>query len=215
MPAILQLVHRPTSGGEQTERIAVRDVYDLPAIDLDQFAGMSISGACDQRFLVKHADRLTAWVRSGGRMVINGHPLERFVEGLPKHRKLDFHTTRDLMLAERGSHPIWDGVDRRDVLFNTGVPGPHTFEELEEVGVAGFYAHSYLVDLPEGATVITGIGQGFLPVDVSYPLGEGEVILHLGNEIMSFSKPGTTAADLGERMLSHLEGAPALQEVGA
>ncbi|MBF6350666.1 hypothetical protein IU448_16815 [Nocardia flavorosea] len=213
MPPVLQLVQRRASPAEDTDRIAVRDVYDLDATDLADFAGIMVSGACDQRFLAARTDRLSAWVRAGGRMVVNGHPLERFVDSMPKYRKLDFHTTRDLWLTETGSHPIWDGIDRRDILFNTGVPGTHTFEDLERIGVAGFYAHAYFVDLPEGAVAITGIGQGRLPVDVAYPLGAGEVVLHLGNDITAFSRPGTSAAGLGERALTYLEGAAALQEM--
>ena len=214
MPPVLQLVQRPTSAADDTPRIAVRDVYDLDDLDLASFAGMTISSACDQRFLIARADRISAWVRSGGRLLFNGHPYERIVDGLPKHRNLDFHSIRDLWLTEMGSHPIWDGVDRRDVLFNTGVPGQHSFEDLTRIGVAGFYAHSYLVDLPEDAVIITGIGPGRLPVDMAYPLGRGEVIVHAGNDVTTFSRPGTSAADLGERVLTHLENAAVLQEVG-
>lgn len=215
MPQILQLVQRPASPAEDTARVAVRDVYDLDEIDLDKFAGITVGGACDQRFLVLRTDRLSAWVRAGGRLMVNGHPLQGFVESMPKHRKLDFHTTRDLWLTAIGQHPIWDGVDRRDLLFNTGVPGTHTFEDLEHIGVAGFYAHAYLVDLPEDATVITGIGQGRLPVDVSYPLGLGEVLMHLGNDMSAFTRPGTSAADFGARTLAYLEGVAMLQEVAS
>ena len=213
MPPVLQLVQRRASPSEDTTHTAVRDVYDLDGIDLDAYAGIMVSGACDQRFLAARTDRLSAWVRAGGRILVNGHPLERFGENMPETRKHAFHTTRDLWLTETGSHPIWDGVDRRDTLFNTGVPGTHSFEDLQRIGVAGFYAHAYFVDLPEGAVVITGIGPGRLPVDVAYPLGTGEVILHLGNDLTAFSRPGTSAADLGERTLTYLEGAAALQEM--
>lgn len=50
-------------------------------------------------------------------------------------------------------------------------------------------------------------------MDVAYPLGAGEVVLHLGNDITAFSRPGTSAAGLGERALTYLEGAAALQEM--
>ncbi|GAA1488210.1 hypothetical protein GCM10009626_09560 [Brachybacterium sacelli] len=210
MPSILHLVQRPTTGGEDTPRLAVRDVYDLDRIDLDAYAGLVLASGCDQRFLRRHRQHLSDWVRSGGRLLFSGHALEPFVDGLPKHRKLEFHATSDLWLTEQGSHPIWDGVDRRELLYRTGVPGPHTFEDLQRLGVAGFYARSYLVDLPQDAVVITGIGPGHLPVDVSYPLGAGEVILHTGNDLISYTQPG---ADLAERALAHLELAPILAEV--
>lgn len=213
MPRALHLVQRPVLPEDESSRLCVRDVYDFDALDLDAFAGIMVSGGCDQRFLAARSERISAWVRAGGRLLVNGHPMERFVEGMPKHRKLDFHSTRDLWLTEVQSHPIWSGVDRRDLLLRTGVPGEHSFEELERIGVAGFYAHAYLVDLPVDAVTITGIGQGCLPVDVAYPLGAGEVVMHLGNELGSFARSGSSAVDLGERTIAYLEGALAAAEV--
>lgn len=213
MPRALQLVQRPTRPGDDDSRFVVRDVYDLDDLDLDRFAGLMLAGGCDQRFLAARSQRLTDWVRTGGRLLVNGHPMERFVEGLPKHRKLDFHSTRDLWLTALGEHPVWEGVDRRDLLLRTGVPGEHSFEELERIGVAGFYSHAYLVDLPDDALVITGIGQGRLPVDVSYRLGAGEVVVHLGNDLSSYGSTGASGVDLGERVIAYLEGARVAQEV--
>lgn len=207
MAHVLQLVPRPSTPESDPDRVDIRDVYDFDDLDLRDYAGVSVSGACDQRHLAAREATITAWVKAGGRLLVNGHPLTRFVEGLPKHRKLDFHTPRDLWLTELGSHPIWDGIDRRDVLYNTGVPGQHTFEELERIGVAGFYAHAYLVDLPADATVITGIGQGRLPVDLSYPLGDGEVIVHLGNDFV-VSGMGAAVARFSDRTIAYLEAAP-------
>lgn len=213
MPSLLHLVQRPTTGSEDTLRLAVRDVYDLDRIDLDAYSGIILSAGCDQRFLRRHRERVSDWVRSGGRLLANGHPLEPFLDDLPKHRRIEFHTVRDLWLTAMEPHPIWEGVDRKDLLLRTGVPGEHSFETLKEIGVAGFYSRSFLVDLPAGARVITGIGPGRLPVDASYPLGDGEVILHLGNDLITFARPGTTAAHLGEQALAHLENAPILAEV--
>lgn len=212
MQRILQLVPRPVQHDEGSELIEVRDVYDLPELDLSPYAGMSISGACDQRFLQQHRELLGAWVRDGGRLLFSGHPMLQFIEALPKHRKLEFHSTRDLWLSAVDSHPIWEQVDRKDLLFNTGVPGEHSFEELTQIGVAGFYAHAYLVDLPQGASVITGIGQGQLPVDLAYRLGAGEVIVHLGNDLLSYNRPGTSAAGIGTRCTAYLAGTAADME---
>lgn len=212
MPPILHLVQQPTDTSNDSAQVAVRDVYDLDQLDLSAFRGIAVSSASDQRFLAHRADRLSAWVRDGGRLLVQGHPVRRYVDGMPQHRKLDFHSTRDLWLEAMGPHPIWDGVDRRDLLFNTGVPGVHSFETLQEIGVAGFYAHAYLVDLPADAIVITGIGPGRLPVDVAYPLGAGEVVVHLGGDLLSYTRPGTSAVDVGERVHAFLEGAFTLHE---
>lgn len=212
MPPILHLVQRPTDPGDDTARVAMRDVYDLDEVDLSAFRGVAVSSACDQRHLAERSERLSDWVRGGGLLLAQGHPIRRYVDGMPQHRKLDFHSTRDLWLEAVGPHPIWDGVDRRDLLFNTGVPGVHSFDRLKEIGVAGFYAHAYLVDLPDDATVITGIGPGRLPVDASYPLGAGEVVVHLGGDLLNHTRPGTSAVDLGERAHAFLEGAYARLE---
>ena len=212
MPSILQLVQHPVGETKSDELFDLRDIYDFDSVNLDGYTAINISASCDQRFLAARSERLSGWVSSGGKLLVNGHPMLSFVEGLPKHRKLEFHSTRDLWLTALGSHPIWEGVDRKDLLFNTGVPGQHSFAKLTEIGVAGFYAHAYLVDLPESATEITGIGQGNLPVDISYPLGAGEVIVHLGNDLTAFDRPGTSAQSMTERIFAYLAGNHHLQE---
>lgn len=213
MHSALHLVQRPLTDSDESSRLVVHDVYDVDDLDLESFAGIMVSGGCDQRFLAARSERISEWVRVGGRLIVNGHPIEGFVEGMPKHRELDFHSTRDLWLTAIKRHPIWEGIDRRDLLLRTGVSGMHSFEELKHIGVAGFYAHAYLVDLPDDATIITGIGQGCLPVDVAYPLGAGEVVVHLGGELTSFVRTGSTTADLEERTIAYLEGTLVAEEV--
>lgn len=204
--SVLRLTQRPGDAVTHDGRVRAIDVYGVDAVDLEAFTGVLVDGGCDQLFLASRSERLSAWVRGGGRVVANGHPVLRWLEGMPAHRKLDFHSPADLWLTAVGEHPIWAGVDRRELLFRTGVAGDHTFERLQEIGVAGFYAHAYLVDLPEGAVTITGIGQGRLPVDVSYPLGEGEVVIHIGNDMSGFATPGVTTAGMDARVIEYLEG---------
>ncbi|WP_427868605.1 hypothetical protein [Leucobacter luti] len=204
---VLALVQRENAAaGGPSGRAELRDVYDLDSMELSSYTGVVVSGHCDQRFLCKQREVLERWVVEGGRLLINGHPHLGFLSELPRTRKLEFHTQSELALAEVEPHPIWSGIDRRDVLFKTGVPGVHSFEELKRIGVAGFYAHAYLVGLPRGTRVITGIGAHRLPVDVSYPLGSGEVIVHCGNDLAVFAHRGTTAERLPEQVMCYLEG---------
>ncbi|MGY5764268.1 hypothetical protein ACXET9_03575 [Brachybacterium sp. DNPG3] len=207
MPTTLHLVQRPASAAEDTARIAVRDVYDLDRLDLDAFTGIILARDVDQRFLARHRDRLSDWVRSGGRLLVSGHPQTVFVERLPLPRQMEFRTEEDLRLSALERHPIWEGADRSSTSCGC----------------------SYLADLPTDAQVITGIGLGRLPVDVSYPLGAGEVVVHGGGDLLDPAHPGRPAADLlafaelagdptaaeeiAERILDHLELAPALQTV--
>jgi hypothetical protein len=189
--------------GGRVERI---DLYRLDDTDLTGRPGVILGISADQRYLASQRDRLEGWLGAGGRLLINGHPVAPFLKGLPQWRKLHFHGVDDIWLTALDRHPIWDGLDRRDILLRTGVPGPHSFEELLKIGVGGFYARSYMVGLPDDALQITGIGPGRLPVDVSYRLGAGEVIVHAGNDLIGFDTPGTTAEGLAGRVLTYLEG---------
>ena len=182
------------------------DIYDLPNADLSKYRGLIITMGCDQVFLKKHRDRITKWVKAGGTVLTSGHPMMPFIEGLPTTRKMQFHGMEDVWLSPVEAHPIWDGIDRTDVIFNTGVPGKHSLDELAKIGVAGFYARNYLSELPAGVRVITGIGPSNLPVDVSYRLGEGEVIVHAGNDLFGFDRPGTSTEGWNNTIIRYLEG---------
>jgi hypothetical protein len=208
-PRIVEYVMRPVPPDESLDhggRARRTDLYQLEETDLSAYRGLILGISADQRYLASQRDRLEGWVRAGGRLLMNGHPVLPFLTDMPQWRKLHFHGVDDIWLSALEPHPIWEGLDRRDVLLRTGVPGRHSFEDLKRIGVGGFYARSYLVGLGESARAITGIGPGKLPVDVSYPLGDGEVIVHAGNDLIGFDTPGTTAAGLADRVLTYLEG---------
>ncbi|MDR2374051.1 MAG: hypothetical protein LBD77_08145 [Bifidobacteriaceae bacterium] len=209
VPQVAEFVMRPVPPDgrlAQDGRLEKIDIYDLPATDLGRYSGLIFGISVDQRFLGGQRPSLEGWVKAGGRLLMNGHPVAPFLEGMPQWRKLHFHGVDDIWLTALEPHPIWDGLDRRDILLRTGVPGRHSFEELLRIGVGGFYARSYMVGLPDAARSITGIGPGKLPVDVSYPLGAGEVIVHAGNELLGFDTPGTSAEGLANRVMTYLEG---------
>lgn len=205
MPQVLHLSQRPGDLITHEGRVRTIDVYNFGTVDLDRYSGLLVDSSCDQRFLASCRKRLSDWLRAGGRLVANGHPIVQWLDDMPAHRKLEFHTPRDLWLYPMGEHPIWEGVDRSELVFRTGVPDAHSLKQLAQVGVAGFYAHAYLVDLPKAALTVTGIGQGRLPVDVAWPLGNGEAVLHTGNDLTSFATPDTTTAQLDRRVITYLE----------
>lgn len=186
------------------EHETIVDTYDLPSSQLSDYDGIIVSMGADQILLSRMKKELSQWVRAGGKILINGLPMRSFVDDMPTHRKMQFHGFEDVWLHHVEDHPIWEGIDMRDVLLCTGVAGSHTFEEMLEIGVAGFYARSYLAELPKGAQVITGIGPCRLPVDISYRLGAGEVIVHCGNDLGSFCFAGTTTAHLRKHIHDYL-----------
>ncbi|MBP2366921.1 hypothetical protein [Pseudonocardia parietis] len=199
----------PTVAGGMGVQVAVDDLelydcYDLPELDLGTVGGISLSATCDQLFLGRHRALLEEFVRSGGRLLVNGHVVEPFLPGLARWRRLVYEGPRDLVISRLSPHPIWDGVDLDDVLFRTGVPGAHTFEELRAIGVAGFYGRGYHLDLPEGARVLNGIGPLQAPIDYTFALGAGEVVVHGGLDLLTFADPTRSTARFATTVIAWL-----------
>ena len=101
---ILALTQRPVDTTDGHVRTI--DVYDLAAVELAHYTGILVEGGCDQRFLATQQPQLDHRVESGGRVVANGHPIQRWLAKMPAHRALDFHTPEDLWLYPVGEHPI-------------------------------------------------------------------------------------------------------------
>lgn len=192
---VIRLVGRPVTGEPDPQALIPDvDVYTLPELDLGAVAGIIIAGDIDQLFLMEQRELLNRWVHEGGRMLINGHVQRPFLEGLGTWRKLDFRGHRDLSLNRLSEHPVWQGVELKRLQFTLGTgrapaQGLAAETQLHEEGVAGFYGRGYLLPLPEGARRIHGLGALNAPIDVEYPLGEGLVLVHCGNDLEGFATP--------------------------
>ncbi|WP_194813397.1 hypothetical protein [Nocardia sp. XZ_19_385] len=180
------------------------DVYDLPHADLTAVAGIYLAADIDQEFLADHREWLSRFVFDGGRVLVNGHVQRIFLDGLTRWRTLDFRKPADLALTRVSEHPVWAGMDARLFLYNTGTPGRLSFEELERIGVAGFYGRGYYLDLPDGAQIIHTIGPTACPIDYVYPLGAGQVLVHGGNDLLQFAAADRGASALAGQLLSWL-----------
>lgn len=188
---------------------------DVDAYDLNDDAararilsadGLVIGGGTDHLLLCRHREALSNYVRSGGRVLVNGQVVKPFIDGLAVWRKLEFRGAEDVQPHTVTAHPVWNGVDDRDLHYRTGVPGTHSYEKLRDIGVAGFYGRGYHLDLPGGAAVVTGIGQYSLPLDYSYRLGDGEVLVHGGNDLESFSDDKYSTGRIGPNLVAWLGG---------
>lgn len=184
------------------------DAYDLadPARRGKILAARAliISGAADHLMLHRHREHLTGFVRDGGRVLVNGQVVLPFIDGLCRWLKLDYRSPWDLRPHALADHPVWDGVDYRDLHFRTGVPGTHSYEQLQEIGVAGFYGRGYHSPLPDGGTAVTGIGPDSLALDYTYPLGTGEVLVHGGLDLEGFADERYSSARLGPNLVKWL-----------
>ncbi|MFF3038277.1 hypothetical protein [Arthrobacter citreus] len=163
-----------------------------------------ISGAADHVLLYKHRTHLSGFVRDGGRILVNGQVVLPFIDGLARWLKLDYRSPWDLRPHALSPHPVWEGVDYRDLHFRTGVPGTHSYEQLQEIGVAGFYGRGYSSPLPDGAVPVTGIGPNSLPLDYEFPLGAGAVLVHGGLDLEGFADERYSSARLGPNLVAWL-----------
>lgn len=192
------------------DQITSVDVYDL---DYSEARGRILSGAglivpagADHMFLSTHLDALTEFVRGGGRVLINGQITVPFIQGLAPWSKLTARSALELQPVQLNEHPVWAGVDYDDLHYRTGAPGVHSYEALVEIGVAGFYGRGYHVDIPADATVITGIGPLRLPLDYSYRIGDGEVLVHAGRDLEKYADPRYSTGAFGENLVRWLRG---------
>ncbi|MGW0172402.1 hypothetical protein ACWDUM_01020 [Rhodococcus sp. NPDC003322] len=201
----LKAVMAPTEGNI-VDGFREADVYDLPDALSDEIGGVYLTGDVDQEFLAEHRDLLTAFVTGGGRVLVNGHVQRVFLDGLTRWRKLDFRSPADLTLTRVSAHPVWEGIDPKSLLYNTGTPGPVPFDELERIGVAGFYGRGCYLGLPEDARVVHTIGRTAAPIDYDYPLGAGRVLVHGGNDLLQFAGAHRGTAALRTQILDWLEG---------
>lgn len=172
--AMQQIAARPDVHG----RIVIRDLYGFDETDLDDCHALLIGMHVDQRYLADRADRIAAFAQGGGTIVANGHMAYPFLPGLGLFQPLTDYALKDLVVSRVNPHPVWDGVDEQDLTFRRGV--------------AGFYGRGWH-EPPETATVINAIGASRRPVDFIYPVGEGRVLVHGGNDLWSFGGGDTTA----------------------
>ncbi|WP_127841990.1 hypothetical protein [Actinomyces wuliandei] len=183
------------------------DPYDLEDTSLEGVPGILVSGMCDQRHLARLRGRFDAYLHDGGRMLVNGHVVDPWVTGMPTWRLIDYRGPRDLGITRLASHPVWEGLDVSELLYRSGPHVPRTPQSLERYGVAGFYARGYLLDLPEGTTIINALGPLRAPVDVEIPVGKGRLVVHAGLDLVVFSDtPGTTLTSLSDNIRTWLGG---------
>ncbi|AGF72309.1 hypothetical protein [Corynebacterium halotolerans] len=210
---VIRLVGRPVAEPEPGQEPLFHDVdvYDLEYLDWSGTRGVIITGDVDQLHLLGHRGLLNDFVRHGGRVLINGHVQRPFLESLGTWRRLDYRGPDDLALTRLVDHPVWRGVDLLRLQFTLGAgrapeEGLADEAQLRSEGVAGFYGRGYLLPLPEGARVINGLGPLRAPIDVEYPLGNGHVLVHCGNDLEHFAAPERGSTHLAEQLHAWLAG---------
>lgn len=181
-------LHHPAGRG----RLWPADPYELQRIPLENFRAVWLSMHCDQHHLATAAAaRLERFVRAGGRVVVCGQVERPFLPGLSRFRHLGSARVADLTVHRLAEHPVWQGVDTRDLTFRRGV--------------AGFYGRGGH-EPPPGALVVHGLGPARVPLDFDCPLGAGRVLVHGGNDLWGYLGDCGTAARLLPQLLDWSEG---------
>lgn len=170
-------------------RVRALDCYDLDEAALEQAAALLVTMHADQRYLASVRPLLESFAGRGGRLVVCGQVAVPFLAGLSAFCPLVDYHLEDLQVHMVQAHPVWAGVECQDLTLRRGV--------------AGFYGRGWHQP-PPGATVINGLGPRRLPLDVVYPVGAGEVLLHGGNDLWSWGEDGNTSSRLVPQLLDWL-----------
>lgn len=166
--------------------IADIDIYALPDSGLDDFAALFIGTGADQRVLADERARLESFITAGHTIVFCGHVAYPFLDGLAEFIPLARHRLEDLSVTFIHLHPVFDGINPRDLTFRKGV--------------AGFYGRGHN-PVPDGALILNGIGAAQTPVDWLQRRGKGKLLVHAGNELWGYGDDAGSAADLPRRLV--------------
>jgi len=166
-------------------------LYELDRQDLACFRAIILPMHCDQLYLARLRERLSAYVRAGGIAMIGGHVREPYLEGLARFHPIPDYRVEDLVVHSVAAHPVWHGVEMKDLTWRRGV--------------AGFYGRGWHPP-PAGAQIINVLGAAAHPIDFEYRLGQGKVLVHGGNDLWTYQGTGSTAERLAPQLIAWLAG---------
>ncbi|MDQ4025805.1 MAG: hypothetical protein M3217_10010 [Actinomycetota bacterium] len=191
-PILLTMGDAPPLCRHPTFAAAVRaiDCYALTDDDLAAAGALLVGMHCDQIELERRRPALDAFVAAGGCVVVCGQVTRPFLSGLVPMRWLDGYRLDDLAVRRVAEHPVWDGVDPSELTFRRGV--------------AGFYGRAYWPHPPSGALVVHCLGDAGHPLDVIYRHGDGEVLVHGGNDLWTYHDADDSTARMTPQLLDWL-----------
>ena len=166
---------------------------DLTAERIAQARGMITTMHLDQDALMDQRAAVEGMLSKGGRWFFNGHILRPFLQSVGFFEPLRPQSLTTLSLSKTVAHPVFYGIDRRDLMIRKGV--------------VGFYGRG-ANPLPDGAKMITGLGPEQAPVDWEWTLpGGGLMFSHAGNDLQSISDSQRVQDRLCENIISWVMGA--------
>jgi hypothetical protein len=153
------------------------------ALDPDRLAGLGallISQHADQVALADRSADLEALLGRGGTILLCGQLAYPVLPMLRPFEPLARPSLDALAVGFQTFHPLFAGVDARDLTFRRGV--------------AGFWGRGQNPP-PPGARPITTLDGGRTVLDWELALpGGGRLFVHAGNDLWSFDLDGTDSA---------------------
>lgn len=163
------------------------DVYDLASLDLSGVGALLIGDMADQEHLAHHRGLVASFLADGKVVVFSGHLLRPWLPGcrpfVPKQIRM-FH---DYAVSVVSPHPIFAGVDPRDLTFRRGV--------------AGFFARGHHPP-PPGAKVLLALAGGEPVTYLDGRTTAGTVLVHAGGALFDGGDPDSTAVRVLPQLLA-------------
>lgn len=156
------------------------DHYALADVELSRYRALLVPAHLDQRFFGTLTQKVTGFLDGGGTLVFNGHVAWPMLPEFRPFEVLPRVTLETLEVHRLAGHPVFEGVDPRDLTFRRGV--------------AGFYARGHNPP-PAGAVALNGLGPERAPCDWVYARPDGgRILMHAGNDLWMYAGASDSSA---------------------
>ncbi|SDU01123.1 hypothetical protein [Stappia sp. ES.058] len=156
------------------------DHYALAEADLSRYRALLVPAHLDQRYFGTLTHKISGFLDGGGTLVFNGHVAWPMLPEFRPFQVLPQVTLETLEVHRLADHPVFAGVDPRDLTYRRGV--------------AGFYARGHNPP-PDGAVALNGLGPDRVPCDWIYERPDGgRILMHAGNDLWMYAGSADTTA---------------------
>lgn len=173
-------------GQPWADRLDIVDVYDLPGLNLDRYAGIVVEAMVDQEFLLRHRRVIASFLHDGGVVVWSGQLFRPWLPGCGLFAATEISSHRDYAIEVVAPHPVFAGVDPDDLTFRRGV--------------AGFFARGHHPP-PPAAEVLLTLAGGAPVVYVDRETTTGTVLAHAGSALLGWADRSSSAGRIGPQLL--------------
>lgn len=169
---------------------SVIDEYDFDSTDLSNYNVLVITYFVDQEYLYKHKQIIEDFLNEGKVVVFCGHLFRKWLPGCSLFMPKKLNSYKDYLLKTIPGAPIFDGVKVDDMVFNKGV--------------AGFFSRGYYY-APENAEVCLTFEDGKVTTYIDRHTTNGTIIVHAGQNLLSYNYSKDTKHKIGEQTLALLK----------